>query len=234
VKFGDLRRTSPLSSTFGFDRGTPVDRYYIHEFLQRNSAFIQGRVLEVVDNGYTLRFGGASVLVSDVVDLDPNNPLATFVDDLAVGTSLPSDAFDCVVLTQVLQLVYDVPAVLRTLYRILKPGGVLLVTVPGITQVIEKTDGVQDTWYWSFTRRSATRLFEEQFSPGYVSVDVSGNVLSAASFLYGMAAEELTPAELNVKDASYPVVLGVRAIKKPGSLVESQQPQLGHDDMDAE
>ena len=29
VRFGDLRRLVPFSREFGFDRGTPVDRFYI-------------------------------------------------------------------------------------------------------------------------------------------------------------------------------------------------------------
>jgi hypothetical protein len=33
VDFGDLREQSPLSTKFGFDRGVPVDRFYIAEFL---------------------------------------------------------------------------------------------------------------------------------------------------------------------------------------------------------
>src|SRR5690348_8634455 len=33
VNFGDLRRLKPISVVWGFDRGRPVDRYYIEQFL---------------------------------------------------------------------------------------------------------------------------------------------------------------------------------------------------------
>src|SRR4029453_14668409 len=44
---GTLRRTRPLSNDFGYDRGTPVDRYYIERFLARHQSDVKGRVLEV-------------------------------------------------------------------------------------------------------------------------------------------------------------------------------------------
>ena len=50
----------PVSRSFGFDRGTPVDRRYIEQFLARHAAAIRGDVLEVGDDGYTRRFGGAA------------------------------------------------------------------------------------------------------------------------------------------------------------------------------
>src|SRR5258708_1276969 len=46
VKLGDFVRTRPISTSFGFDRGTPIDRYYIENFLGRNAGDIRGRVLE--------------------------------------------------------------------------------------------------------------------------------------------------------------------------------------------
>lgn len=108
-----------------------IDRYYIETFLAFHSDGIVGRVLEVGDNRYTRRFGGERVKVSDV--LNPKDGIAgtTLIADLAVGTQLPSDAFDCVIVTQTLHLIYEFSAAIRTLYRILKPGERLLLTSPG-------------------------------------------------------------------------------------------------------
>ena len=58
IKMGDFNRTTPFSTNFGYERGGPVDRYYIENFLQKHASHIQGRVLEIGDNEYTLRFGG--------------------------------------------------------------------------------------------------------------------------------------------------------------------------------
>ena len=151
VRFGDLRRVTPFSEWFGYDRGTPLDRVYIEGFLSRRSADVQGRVLEIGDNAYTLRFGGAAVKRSDVLHVDSSNPHATIIGDLADGTGLPDEAFDCIVLTQTLQLIYDMPRAVATLHRMLVPGGVLLVTVPGVSSVDRGEWGA--TWHRSEERR---------------------------------------------------------------------------------
>lgn len=211
VHFGDFRRTTPISRQFGFDRGLPVDRYYIEGFLQRNAADIQGRTLEIGDNEYTRRFGGTRVEQSDVLHVHAENPQATFVGDLTDAENVPSDAFDCAIVTQTLHLIYDVRAALETLRRILKPGGALLLTAPGISQ-IEDGEWGKD-WRWSFTPNSLQQLFEEVFPAENVRVNAHGNVLAAVSLLQGIAAEELTPEELNARDPLYPVLLTARAIK---------------------
>ena len=203
-------RTAPFSRVFGFDRGQPVDRRYIEDFLARHSADVRGRVLEVKDDGYTRRFGDTRVTASDVLDVDPANPRATLIDDLTTGARLPSDAFDCIVLTQTLQMIFDVRAAIHTIHRILKPGGVALVTVCAITQVTREEAG---SWYWSFTELSARRLFEDAFPAGQVGVETYGNVLAATAFLYGLATHELRDHELDTRDPDYAVTIAIRAVK---------------------
>jgi hypothetical protein len=117
-----------------------------------------------------------------------------------------------VILTQTLQVIYDVPAALRTLHRILKPGGVALVTVAGISK-ISRYDMDRWGYYWSFTSRSARRLFEEVFTPANVTVEAHGNVLAAIAFLHGLATEELRQAELDSFDPDYEMLITVRAVK---------------------
>lgn len=211
VDFGDLHRRTPVSRGFGFDRGLPVDRFYIDRFLAQHRDDIRGRVLEIGDNAYTRRFGGARVTESNVLDVSPENRTAAFIDDLAVGTTLPSDAFDCVIVTQTLQLVYDLSAAVATLERILKPGGVLLITCPGISQVDDPAWNT--TWYWMFTSLSVRRMLEEAFPPDNIEVEAHGNVLAATAFLHGLAAEELNPEDLTYRDAPYEVLITARAVK---------------------
>jgi SAM-dependent methyltransferase len=205
------RRRTPVSAYFGYDRGQPVDRYYIENFLAANAGDIRGRVLEIGDNSYTRQYGGECVTASDVLHVHEGNPAATIVADLAKGDNIPSDAFDCVILTQTLQLVYDVHAAVRTLHRILKPGGVVLATIPSITSIGD-TDW-EGTWFWGFTHLSAARLFGDVFPRENVTVEPHGNVLSATAFLYGLSSHELWRKELDHRDAHYQVTITVRAVK---------------------
>jgi SAM-dependent methyltransferase len=212
VRFGSLRRLTPISTTFGFDRGLPIDRFYIESFLRASLADIHGRTLEVADNAYTCKFGAGHVVQSDVLHAESGNPAATIVADLSRGEGLPSEAFDCIILTQTLQMIYDLRTSLRLLCEALKPGGVLLATVPGISQ-ISRHD--MDRWgdYWRFTTLSAQRLFEDA-GPMDVTVKAYGNVLAAVAFLHGLAAEELREDELNWPDPDYELLIAVRAVKR--------------------
>jgi glycosyltransferase involved in cell wall biosynthesis/SAM-dependent methyltransferase len=214
VRFGDLRRVTPISPDFGFDRGLPVDRYYIEKFLGRHASEIAGRVLEIGDDSYTRRFGGARVTRADILHVHAGNPRATFVGDLTDPSVLPENTFDCIVLTQTLHLIYDVRLALERLRRALAPGGVLLVTAPGISAIDRGEWG--KTWFWSFTAVSMSRLFSDVFDDRALMLEEYGNVLSATAFLQGLAVEDLTLADLDPLDRSYPVILGVRARKEPG------------------
>ena len=209
-RMGTLRRTQPLSDVWGFDRGTPVDRRYIEQFLHTYRGVITGRVLEVQDSRYTERFGTA-VLQRDVLDIDPANARATWIADLAAADTIPSSLFDCIILTQTLHLIYDTQAALAHVYRMLQPGGTALVTLPAVSRV-SRGVGV-DGDYWRFTVASARRLFGTVFGAQHVDVRSYGNVLTAMAFLTGMAAEELRTHEIQAHDPFFPVIVGIKATK---------------------
>lgn len=212
VRFGSLRRLHPLSRDWGFDRGRPIDRYYIERFLARHQADVRGRVLEIGSDHYTRVFGADRVMHSDVLHVAEALPGVTIVADLATADQIPSDSFDCAIVTQTLQCLYDVRAALGTLHRILKPGGVALVTVPGISKV-SREDMERWGYYWSFTTASARRLFGELFDLREVHVEAHGNVLAAIAFLHGIADDELEPEELDHRDPDYELLITVRARK---------------------
>jgi len=214
---GGLRRLTPISRQFGFDRGKPIDRYYIEDFLGRFSGVpgyvdgdIRGRVLEVGDDVYTRHFGRPERV--DVLHVSEANSEATVIGRLETGEGIPADQFDCVICTQTLHLLFDFRGAIESLHRMLKPGGVLLVTFPGLSQSCNPD---RDLWgdHWRFTSRSARLLFEEHFQPEAVTVEAYGNVLTAVGFLHGLAAEEFDAAELRLRDPDYEVLIGVRAMK---------------------
>ena len=224
MRFGSLRRLSPIGRDFGASRGQPIDRYYIESFLQRHSGLpgwatgdIRGRVLEVGNDAYARRFGGwgserSAVKAVDVLNADGSNPRATVVTDLTTGEGLTDAAYDCVICTQTLLLIYDLPAAVRTLHRILAPGGAVLATLPGISQLCRPYADI-DGDFWRFTTASARRLFAETFDPDLVTVEAYGNVLTSIALLHGIAAEELKPEELDVRHPDYELVIAVRARK---------------------
>jgi len=216
VRFGNLRRLKPISPFWGSERGQPIDRYYIEHFLAAHSADIKGRVLEIGEDTYTCKFGREQVAQSEVLHVDEQKSKVTIIGDLTSADHIPSDAFDCVILTQTLQVIYDVSAAIRNIYRILKPGGVALATVPGISK-ISRYDMDRWGYFWSFTSLSARRLFEAEFPKEGILVEAHGNVLTAIAFLHGLATQELGPGELDHFDPDYELLITVRA-EKPGAV----------------
>lgn len=212
VRFGHLRRLKPVSSDYGNSRGLEIDRYYIEKFLSEHAMDIRGHVLEIKHNTYTVRFGQDRVTRSDVLHPVEGNPDATIVADLTNADYLPSNVFDAIIFTQTLQVIYDIRTTIATLYRILKPGGVLLATVSGMAQLSLEDF---DRWgeYWRLTSLSAKRLFEEVFPKEQVAVQSYGNVLAAISFLEGLACEDLKQKELDAIDRSYEILIAIRAVK---------------------
>jgi SAM-dependent methyltransferase len=203
-----LYRNRPFS-TWGLERGTPIDRWYIAAFLERHRADIRGRVLEVKDSSYTDRFG-TGVTRADVLDIDELNPRATAVADLSAAGTLPSGAFDCFVLTQTLQYVSDPVSAVAHVHRVLAPGGVVLASLPSIIRV-ESPVRVVDRW--RFTEASCRDLFAPAFGADRIEISTGGNVAAAVGFLLGMAAEELGRPRLDRLDPDFPVVALVRAVK---------------------
>jgi SAM-dependent methyltransferase len=168
-------------------------------------------VLEIGGDAYTRQFG-AGVDQTDVLHADESNPAATVIGDLAAGSGVPADTFDCIICTQTLQFIYDIRGAIGTLHRALRPGGVVLATAHGIGQ-ISRPD--QDLWgeYWRLTSRAARHLFEEAFPPENVTVESYGNVLATTAFLYGLAAEDLRRPELDLRDPDYELLVAIRAVK---------------------
>lgn len=209
-----LRRPHPIRRDFGWQAGQPIDRYYTEQhFLPACRADIRGRVLEIADDRYTRRFGAEKVTVSDVLHVQPDAPGATICGDLTKADHIASDSFDCIILTFTLQFIFDLRAAIRTVARILKPGGVALLVFPGISQ-ISRYD--MDNWgeCWRFTSLSARKLFEEAFRPEDVTVTTYGNVLAATASLHGLISSELSREELDHWDRDYELLIGVRAVKR--------------------
>ncbi|HET7875189.1 MAG TPA: methyltransferase domain-containing protein [Methylomirabilota bacterium] len=210
-RWGNLRRLQPFSTQFGFDRGTPVDRHYLHRFLEAHRDRIRGEVLEIQTAGYTRRYGSA-LRRTDTVDIDPQFQ-PTYLCDLGRSASvIPSDTYDCFLMPNTLQHLRDVEASLRNALRVVKPGGVILASAAGLIPLIP--DGPD---YWRLSADGWRELLGRVWPGCEVTVDSHGNCLAAVAAMLGLALEELTAAELDVHDPRYPVLITVACLK-PGRL----------------
>jgi SAM-dependent methyltransferase len=208
LKLGAARAT-PLCRDFGGTRGKPIDRHFIENFLASHAADIRGRVLEVEDDSYSRRFGGERVTRQDILHIH-GNARSTIVGDLTKPGVLPQASFDCVIATQTLHLIFDMTAAVEQIHRSLKPGGVALITVPGITPV--DAGEWKDSWYWSLTEKALQRLLCGPFDPDNVTVGTYGNLYAATSFLLGASVQEASRAKLERLDPAYPVTIAARAV----------------------
>jgi SAM-dependent methyltransferase len=197
------RRLSPVSPDSN-SRGKSVDRAYIEAFLERERQSVTGVVLEIGDDTYTKRFG-VDVRRSDVLSDPRSGATSGIVGDLRKSDVLVPETYDCVIITQTLQFI-DVPLVaLNNLYTALKPGGKLLLTVPGIAQRDTYDDGLWGDFYRWMPRGLSHLLSESAFSE--YTVAGIGNVLSSVAFLHNMSVDDISPEELAHQDDEYPLIV---------------------------
>lgn len=198
----------PISDKFGFDRGKPIDRYYIDTFIELHQEKIHGRCLEVHDDAYIKRFGGNRVTQGDVVDIDTSNKLANIYTDLSAADVIAENTYDTLIVTQTLGLIPEHEKAVGHLYRILKPGGTLLMTVSTMGPWIKNGNG-----YWRYSIKSLPYLLEKFFKKENIKADTYGNALTGQAFWVGMAVEEFTKEQLDFKDERFPIIVTAVATK---------------------
>jgi SAM-dependent methyltransferase len=207
VRWGSFRRTTPVSRSFGLDRGLPVDRVYLADFIGRHRADLRGSVMEVSRRTYVDQFGTPDRVT--IVDIDRTNTQATLHCDLSEEGSLPAGEFDCIVLTSTLQFLGDFDAALRNLWGALAPGGVLLITVPAVSRAQPV-----GTDHWRFTPVGLERALRDRLPTGAeITVEWYGNVFAAVATLHGLSVEETGRAALLERDPEYPVIVCARVVR---------------------
>jgi len=214
LQLGDLQRLQPASRYFGLEHGTPVDRRFIEAFLSTRVAHFKGVGLEIADCRYLERFGKATLDRMEVLHVHADAQSgSTLVGDLSDPAELPEAVADCFVCTQTFNFIYEVRAAIEGAHRLLKPGGVLLATVAGASQ-ISRFDAKRWGDYWRFTSQSAERLFSERFKGG-VEICSYGNLPAAMALMQGICVEDFPdPRLLDERDPDYPLILGIVARKE--------------------
>ena len=162
------------------------------------------------DDGFTRRFG-TGVERIDVVDIDPHNEHATLLADLTEAGSLPSSAYDCVILTQTLQFVSDVEVAVLNVWQALRPSGVMLVSVP-VTSRLDPTSGTSGD-YWRWTPAGLALQLRQLLPDADITVVGLGGLVATLAFVHGLSAEELDASELDVDDPHFPLLACARVAK---------------------
>jgi SAM-dependent methyltransferase len=209
ARWGNLRRFEPFSGYYGFERGTPIDRFYIERFLAEHAGDIRGTVLEVGHARYARAFSSPGEV--EIVDNDHTNTDATIMADLSKRDSLPSGQFDCFILTQTMQLVEDLDDALQNAWQSLTSGGVLLITMPGITRADPEHASIDR---WRLTPPGLETILARACPDAQREVIGYGNLISAIGFLLGLAAEELNETELTPTDPHFTVSVCARVEKR--------------------
>jgi hypothetical protein len=207
-RWGNLRRTRPFSESYGFERGTPIDRHYLHRFLDQHRDVITGDVLEVQNTAYTMRFGH-DLKRTETFDIVPQFA-PTYLCDLAdADTILPTEAYDCLLLPNTLQHLRRLDACLRNAFRVVRPGGAILASAAGFVPL---TADAGDYW------RLSPAGWREQIASVWAGADVEiaghGSCLTAVAAQLGLALEELSDADLDAHDPRYPVLTTIVCRKR--------------------
>ena len=201
-----IKSVTPLSRKFGLDRGTPIDRYYIDKFIQNNQKDIKGVCLEIGDDRYISKYG-KFVTCTDVLDVVKREKV-TILGDLRNIPHVPSDTYNCIILTQVLGMIDDLDSTISELYRILKKGGVLLITTSALSPCID-----YELSFWRFTVASLKYLLLKKFDKRKVTVSSFGNALTSQVFYVGGVQEDLEKGQLDYSDKYFPTIIAARGVK---------------------
>lgn len=195
----------PVHRQFHYEQGKSISRYYVEKFLEKYRSYITGKVFEVGDRRYTSKYG-INVQESWVIDCIDKQETGYQRVNLETGEGVEENVADCLIATSVLGVIFDIWKVTENIVKMLKKGGIALVTTNG-TAPISRYDAERWGYYWKFTDGSMRKLFERLVGEEQVIVETYGNVKTCSAYLYGIPAEQLTEDELNYSDSDYQVIL---------------------------
>lgn len=175
--------TLPLSYAPTVSYEDAADPYYIEQAPQRIANAHRllslvpsgGRLLEIgCACGFLLvaaRERGFSVRGVEMSAWASQYARATYGLDVHTGTleaaAVPAESVDVVVMADVIEHLFDPPATMREIRRILAPGGRVLLLTPDVGSVTARLAGPRwwgllDDHYFYFSRQTLRRLLEQE------------------------------------------------------------------------
>ena len=205
-RIDDRERTHPINDNFGYNRGTPIDRFYIRQAIDGYSENIKGTVLEIGGRQYTEAYSKTDPKDSFILNYIPMPGSNVIVGDLCDCSSLEGRKFDTFVCTQTLNFIYDFKSAIDTSYELLNAGGYFIGTVASVSN-ISKYDNSRWGDFWRFTKKGMEAvLAESKFE--IIDIKGFGNVLAAKAMFDGFVVEDFDNNELlNFTDSGYPVII---------------------------
>lgn len=128
-------------------------RIELHDQIRRHSEFIQGRVLDIGAGNFP-RYKNLFKF-DEYVRMDIKSSENIDVVGSIEHIPSPDNAFDSIVCTQVLGDIYDVERAFGELYRVLRRGGVILITESLFDPLHDEPND-----FWRFTEHGLRRLAE--------------------------------------------------------------------------
>ncbi len=160
---------------------------YLEEKMKLSE--VERRVLEVAPwPSFARRLRSMPNISFEGLDLDPGSPHATIVGD-ARAIPFPDGEFDLVLCVHVLEHVEEDRRVMSELHRVLKPGGVAIVSVPmRLDRPTHEDPTITDP-------QERQRVFGEYFHVRWYGPDIRDR-LSAAGFLVTLDPASGVPADV--------------------------------------
>lgn len=119
--------------------------------------FIKGRLLDLGCGDLPFKDKLlAQVSCYDTLDLFPRDIEPTFTSDIQNMSIVPSENYNSAICLEVLEHIPDPLRAIHEMYRILVPGGVLIVSVPHLSRLHDEPHD-----YYRYTRYGLTYLLEQ-------------------------------------------------------------------------
>lgn len=202
-------KLTPVSRSFGYDRGTPIDRIYIADFLKRNINCFKGDCLEIGYPEFLLKFN-VPIDNINVIGVNDNKSPYKFINcDLTDGLSIPAKKFDLFVCTQTYNFIYDYVRAVENSARLLKDTGTLIGTVSGLSSVSSYDDSRWGDYY-----RFSTTCIKQVLGQFFNNVEVFsyGNFFSTIHYLAGYSYQDVLDKNLLMEsDPLYPIIICFKA-----------------------
>ncbi|SON53914.1 putative glycosyltransferase EpsE [Hartmannibacter diazotrophicus] len=195
-----LAGTQPLFPREG-NRGKALDRIFALDFCRSWSERIRGDVLEFGDDAKARQFGRDA----SSIRIAPMDGIPAMLDGSA---SMAQRTFDCIIAIDVIQYQPDVRAFLEGVTGLLKPGGSLLVSFPGLLPLLE---GQGDLW--RFTPDGVRRLLAKVCPGADIEIVTYGNAATAAGIQHGLGERDFGPELLQASDLTRAVMIMARITK---------------------